>query len=251
MKMKKIISIFFVFTFIYSCADYNVNKNRNIKEKNFYSSKGFALVYEDNLYTQKLINKKINNQEIQIMHDILKANTHVQILNPKNSKFVKGKVNKKGNYPKIFNVVISKKIASILELDTENPYVEVFEVKKNKTFIAKKANTFEEEKNVATKAPIDQVLIDDLTSSNTAISKKKVQNNNFILVINDFYYQNSAIDLKNELSSKTNMKNIKIKKINDNKYRLFVGPFKNFNALKTAYISLNNLGFDELNVYKE
>ena len=62
MKIKKIISTFFVFTFIYSCADYNVNKNRNIKEKTFYASKGFALVYEDNLYTQKLIKKKIKNQ---------------------------------------------------------------------------------------------------------------------------------------------------------------------------------------------
>ncbi len=42
-----------------------------------------------------------------------------------------------------------------------------------------------------------------------------------------------------------------VKKINDNKYRLLVGPFENFNALKTTYISLNNLGFDNLNVYKE
>ena len=39
--------------------------------------------------------------------------------------------------------------------------------------------------------------------------------------------------------------------INDNKYRLAVGPFKNFNALKTIYISLNNLGFEELNIYRE
>ena len=32
---------------------------------------------------------------------------------------------------------------------------------------------------------------------------------------------------------------------------LLVGPFKNFNALKTTYISLNNLGFENLNIYKE
>ena len=46
------------------------------------------------------------------------------------------------------------------------------------------------------------------------------------------------------------MDNISVKKINNNQYRLFVGPFKNFNALKTTYISLNNLGFDDLNIYK-
>ena len=47
------------------------------------------------------------------------------------------------------------------------------------------------------------------------------------------------------------MNNISVKKINNKKYRLLVGPFKNFNALKTAYISLNNLGFDDLNIYKD
>ena len=29
------------------------------------------------------------------------------------------------------------------------------------------------------------------------------------------------------------------------------GPFKNFNALKTTYISLNKLGFENLNIYRE
>ena len=42
-----------------------------------------------------------------------------------------------------------------------------------------------------------------------------------------------------------------LKKINANKYRLSVGPFKNFSALKSIYISLSNLGFEDLNVYKE
>ena len=58
-------------------------------------------------------------------------------------------------------------------------------------------------------------------------------------------------NLKNELSRKINLTNIMVKKINDNKYRLLVGPFKNFNALKTTYISLNNLGFESLNIYNE
>jgi len=57
--------------------------------------------------------------------------------------------------------------------------------------------------------------------------------------------------LKNELVKKTNINNIFIKKIANNKYRLLAGPFKNFNALKTIYISLNNLGFGDLNIYRE
>ena len=49
----------------------------------------------------------------------------------------------------------------------------------------------------------------------------------------------------------TKDKNFFIKKIEDNKYRLSAGPFRNFNALKTTYISLNNLGFESLNIYYE
>ena len=74
---------------------------------------------------------------------------------------------------------------------------------------------------------------------------------NFILVISDFYYKDSASNLMEELIKKTKINNISIKKINDKKYRLFSGPFKNFNALKTAYISLNKLGFENLNIYRE
>ena len=51
--------------------------------------------------------------------------------------------------------MLSRSAAFALELDMENPYVEVFETKKNKTFVAKESNTFEEEKNVSKKVPAD------------------------------------------------------------------------------------------------
>jgi len=57
--------------------------------------------------------------------------------------------------------------------------------------------------------------------------------------------------LKKDLLKKININNISVKKINNNKYRLLVGPFENFNALKTTYISLNKLGFGGLNIYRE
>ena len=70
-------------------------------------------------------------------------------------------------------------------------------------------------------------------------------------MISDFYYLDSANNLKNELVKEIYISNISVKKINDKKYRLLAGPFKNFNALKTTYISLNNLGFESLNIYRE
>jgi len=251
MNLNKIISISICFITLYSCADYNYNKKSQKDEKQYYSSRGFALIYDDTLLKQNIVNRKINNDDIKVMHNKLKPNTRLKIINPVNSKVVETKVHKNAKYPEIFNVVISNKIASILELDMDNPYVEIIEVKKNKVFIAKKANTFEEEKNVAENAPVEEITMDVLSNDGSDIDKELSKESNFILVINDFYFEDSANELKDELFKKTKMDNISIKKINNKKYRLFVGPFKNFNALKTTYISLNNLGFEILNIYKD
>ena len=140
----------------------------------------------------------------------------------------------------------------ILDIDYENPYVIINEIKKNKKFIAKESSMFEEEKNVADKAPVNEVTIDDLNKTKSDVKKNnKTQKNNFIIIISDFYYLDSANKLKQKLSKQTNIMNFSVKKINDNKYRLSVGPFNNFNALKSTYISLNKLGFEELNIFRE
>ena len=243
MSLSKIFFSLICVIALYSCADYSVYNVNQSKEKQYYSSSGFALIYEDDLYKQKVIDKKINNEDIRVMHSFLKINTPIKIINPNNSKIIETKIYRKASYPKIFNSVISKKIATILELDLNNPYVEIIETKKNKTFIAKKSNIFEEEKNVVEKVPVNEIKMDDLTNKILEVEKKILKDNSFILVINEFYYEDSANNLKKELIKKTNMNNISVKKINNKKYRLLVGPFKNFNALKTAYISLNNLGF--------
>ena len=93
--------------------------------------------------------------------------------------------------------------------------------------------------------------MDDLSEDQMVIKKKLNKKNNFTLVISDFYYYDSAQKLKEELKKKIRINNFSVKKINDNKYRLSVGPFENFNSLKSIYISLNNLGFEDLDIYKE
>ena len=72
-----------------------------------------------------------------------------------------------------------------------------------------------------------------------------------MLIISDFYYVSSANTLKDQLINKNKITNLYVKKINDKKYRLYAGPFKNFNALKNTYISLNKLGFENLNINRE
>jgi len=251
MKLTKIIITLTSIVLLYSCADYKTQQAREGVEKNYYFSKGFALVYNEDLYYQKVVNKKFSDEKYGAMHNLLKVNTSVKIINPSNSKFLDIKISKKANYPKIFNIVLSRSVAFALELDMENPYVEVFETKKNKTFVAKESNTFEEEKNVSKKVPVNEVKMDDLTKVEVKAKKKLNKKSNFILVVSDFYYADSANNLMKELIKKTKINNISVKKINNKKYRLFAGPFKNFNALKATYISLNKLGFENLNIYRE
>ena len=143
-------------------------------KKNYYFSKGFALVYNEDLYYQKVVNKKFSDEKYGAMHNLLKVNTSVKIINPSNSKFLNIKISKKANYPKIFNIVLSRSAAFALELDMENPYVEVFETKKNKTFVAKESNTFEEEKNVAGTVSTNEIKMSDITI-NKSETKKKIR----------------------------------------------------------------------------
>ena len=151
---KKILTFIFIFL-LYSCADYNTGKIIKEKNKVYYSSSGFALIYDENFYVDKITNRKIDNAEIIVMHNILKKNTPIKIINPENFKVIETKIYNSANYPNIFNAIISEKIASILELDANNPFIELIELKKNKTFIAKEGSIFEEEKNVVEKAPVN------------------------------------------------------------------------------------------------
>ena len=112
--------MFICFIALYSCADYKTNKETQKKEKQYYSSSGFALIYDDELFIQKIINKKINSEGIKVMHSQLKTYTQLKIINPLNSKFVETKVYKNAKYPKIFNIVITSRflIAKIVGRNT-------------------------------------------------------------------------------------------------------------------------------------
>ena len=177
---KKIILLCFILL-LGACANYITDKPKQIKEKSFYSSIGFALIYNKNLFEEggidkklnnnEIIDNKLNNEQIIAMHSSLKKNTLIQIINPETSKIIETRIYRRAHYPKIFNIVLSKKIATFLELDIDNPYVEIFEVKENKTFIAKEGNIYEEERKVAEVVVVDKVEMDDL-SEEQLYSKK-------------------------------------------------------------------------------
>ena len=248
--MKFKFKYFFLIFFLFSCVEdvKLINKN-NIQIKKTFISKGFTLIYNDNLIKKKTIKKRIDGREYVILHSFLKRNTYVKIFNPINSKTVIAKVKYKTNYPIIYNSVITNRIAEELELNYEDPYVEIIEIRKNDTFISKKAKTFEEEKNVANKAPVTDININVISNEpeNTVIRSKK---NEYIINIGEYYYLDSAKVVKNRLINEANLTNVKIKKISENKFRVYVGSYSFFNAMKDPYFAISKLGFEHLDVIK-
>ncbi len=239
--------IFFLIIFLYSCADVGSYKSKNKIERKYFNSKGFALIYEDSIFQKKIVNKKLNNDQNYVLHSFLKNNTLINISNPFNSKSLTAKIRKTFKYPSMYNIVITKKMAEKLDLDVNNPYVEFYTIKKNVKFIVKEASIFEEEKNVADKAPVASINVNDLSTSTSEIEVKK-KKPSYIINIAEFYFLEFAETTKNRFKIEVNLENIKIKKISKNKFKLYSGPHASFNSVKDIYFSLNKLGFENLNI---
>ena len=126
-------------------------------------------------------------------------NTYVEITNLNNLKSLKAKTSAKSDYPNLFNVLISQKVAKILDLDFNDPYIEISQIKKNKTFIAKEGTIFEEEKKVAETVTIDKIEINIISNTETFSDVKPTKDFKYIIFISDFYYKDSAINLKKKL----------------------------------------------------
>jgi hypothetical protein len=243
-----LIIIFFI---INGCTTYN-NANNVIKnfDKSNFKNRGFTLVYNDNLYKQKIISKKIDNRSLIIFQKNLKKGTTVKIKNILNQKTVIAKVGNKSEYPLFNNSVISNRISSEIDLNLNEPYVEIFEILNNSSFIAKKAKTYEEEKNVANKAPIDNIIINNLKDSVTKVKKVKENKFDYSIIIADFYFKNTALSMIDRIKKETLINKIGVQNLSDTQYRVFLGPFDNINSLQKAFNDINVLQFENIEIIK-
>ena len=166
---------FLIFLFLFSCTTNNLSKkDTNVVEHiDVFSAKGFALVFKDNLKKRKIITKKLDDRSLLIFQKNLRKGTSVKITNLINNKSILAKVGQNSKYPNFYNSVISQRIFDKLELNHEEPYVEIATVSVNSTFVAKKAKMYDEEKEVANKAPVDGISISDLSINKKKIKKKK------------------------------------------------------------------------------
>ena len=56
--------------------------------------------------------------------------------------------------------------------------------------------------------------------------------------------------MKNKLLNENEIKNVYMKKISHNKFRIASGPYKTFTNMKNDFFILKNLGFEHLDIIK-
>lgn len=232
MKFNIIILLFFT-----SCVNYSTS----VHQKQPYSSKGFANI----LYDSEKIYK--DQPEFFVSHNQLWRGTKIRITNPENNEFIDIQINRKSTYDNFYKILISESVAKKIKLNEDLPYVEINEIKKNKSFIAKKGITQLEERKIANKAPVEKISINNISNIEKKIISKKRQ---FSVIIADFYSKESAKNLMIKLQSNQNLneKLIHIREKNKKNYELLMGPYSTIKSLKNDYIALNVSGFEELDI---
>ena len=238
-------NLFIILFFLVSCT-YTNNNNLN---KKIYSSKGFAYIYNEQDYNDRIIKGKLDNSKIQISHQKIKTNALVKIINPKNKESIIIKNFKKVKFPDFYKILITKPLAEKLNINPEIPLVEIMEIKKNKSFIAEKAKIFNEEKKISSNAPVTSVKISNISKNKK--NKTKKNSIKFNILIASFYSKDTAIFLKERIIkevSSYDSKKLNIYKSKNNEINLISGPYKAVNLMKNDYILLKKFGFEELDI---
>ena len=175
----------------------------------------------------------------------------VKITNPINGLSLIAEVkSNKIKFSNFYNAILSSRIAKTLELDQEEPYINIVLISKDSTFVAKKAKTFEEESIVAEKAPVDGIQINDLNKKETKEKKTIKQVFSYSIKVADFYYKDTAKVMLEKIKIDTPIKNLKIIKLSETKYRLLIGPFNDIKSLKKTFENMNSFNFENLEILK-
>ena len=144
---------------------------------------------------------------------------------------------------KIMTSIIAFELLEKGDLNLDDKFI----VSENFVFVAKRAKTYDEEKQVADKAPVDNIIINDIE-----VKKEKIIINDFsyIIKIADFYYNKTALLMLNRIKNKTKIKNPKILKLSSKEYRVYLGPFNNINSLEKYFNDISILEFENIEIIR-
>jgi len=250
MLYKKLL-ILCCFILLNNCTATTLTKNKSSNSlDNPFINKGFSLIYSDKFYNNKIISKKIDERSLVIFQKNLRKNTIVKITNILNNKSIIGTVGSNADYPLFNNAVLSVRIADEIGLNENEPYVEILEILEDAMFVVKRAKTFEEEKKVADKAPVSNINISDLNIKEANTKNKLSKKFSYEIKIADFYFNDTASLLVDRIIKETIIRDAKIKKIDEKKYRVYVGPFNNISSLQKSFNDISILEFENIEIIK-
>ena len=209
---KRILFIFFFF--IISCSNkYQV-----------YEKTGFAGVSKNNKiisYLQKDSLIKITNK------------------NNKISKVYKVDEQLKSTDPRI--IYLPEIVYDEIRLNREFPLVLVQSMRENKSFIAKKAKTFDEEKKINKKVKIETIEV-------LKIDNQKVVTKKIFLDFGPFYYKTYSETLFRLLSLNIKNKKLIYKDYAPKNHIISIGPLKNLTEYDNIYLKLGKIGLIGFNI---
>ncbi len=237
-------NLLMILLFLTSCTVQSTQYTENI-----FSNRGFVLLYDESLIEKKLLKKPLDDRSLEIVHNTLSKGTKVRIINLLNNKSTNAIVKTKNKNLFFYNSIFTKRIFDELDISLKEPYVEISKIRENKTFIAKKSKTFDEEKKVANKAPVKSISINEIgTPKSNELDDRRAFN--YSIKIAEFYFFKNASELKKRIENGISLKNINIISINDTKHQVLLGPYSNINTLQSAYNSINNLNFENIELIR-
>lgn len=209
---KRILFIFFFF--IISCSNkYQV-----------YEKTGFAGISKNN----KIIS-------------YLQKDSLIKITNKKNkiSKVYKVDDQLKSTDSRI--IYLPEIVYDEIRLNREFPLVLVQSMRENKSFIAKKAKTFDEEKKINKKVKIETIRV--LKIDNEKVITKKI-----FLDFGPFYYKTYSETLFRLLSLNIKNKKLIYKDYAPKNHIISIGPLKNLTEYDNIYLKLGKIGLIGFNI---
>lgn len=209
---KRILFIFFFF--IISCSNkYQV-----------YEKTGFAGVSKNN----KIIS-------------FLQKDSLIKITNKNNkiSKVYKVDEQLKSTESRI--IYLPEIVYDEISLNREFPLVLVQSIRENKSFIAKKAKTFDEEKKINKKVKIETIEV-------LKIDNEKVVTKKIFLDFGPFYYKTYSETLFRLLSLNIKNKKLIYKDYAPKNHIISIGPLKNLTEYDNIYLKLGKIGLIGFNI---
>ena len=124
--------------FLIGCQQ-TLNNSKKIQfvPSNKYTNSGFALIYNNNLTELK----KLDDRSLNIYHKSLKKKSIVKIINPANGKYLIAEVkSNKMKFSNFYNSVLSLRIAEELELNSDEPFINLILLPKLFGFVKNKSS---------------------------------------------------------------------------------------------------------------